>query len=106
MDCYCSALYFLYSKKHQQVFYTPNASISSLVYCAFLFFIKDEDPALRELAEMERESCVQDIQDLSKKVGVSNSIFGHKLLQFKVTKGRDLIYHSIKTNYFARSWIY
>lgn len=36
----------------------------------FWFFLKDEDPDLRELAEMERESCVQDIQDLSKKVEV------------------------------------
>lgn len=30
--------------------------------------LKDEDPALRELAEMERESCLQDIQELSKKI--------------------------------------
>lgn len=36
-----------------------------LVY--FLFF-SDEDPALRELAEMEREGCLQDIQDLRQKV--------------------------------------
>ncbi|XP_074531713.1 peptide chain release factor 1-like, mitochondrial [Halichoeres trimaculatus] len=30
--------------------------------------LKDEDPALRELAEQERESCLQDIQDLSQKI--------------------------------------
>uniref|UniRef100_UPI0037E9A4A0 peptide chain release factor 1-like, mitochondrial n=1 Tax=Semicossyphus pulcher TaxID=241346 RepID=UPI0037E9A4A0 len=30
--------------------------------------LKDEDPALRELAELERESCLQDIQDLSQKI--------------------------------------
>ncbi|XP_075902285.1 peptide chain release factor 1-like, mitochondrial [Nelusetta ayraudi] len=30
--------------------------------------LKDEDPALRELAEMERESCLQDIEELSKKI--------------------------------------
>ncbi|XP_034538316.1 peptide chain release factor 1-like, mitochondrial [Notolabrus celidotus] len=30
--------------------------------------LKDEDPALRELAELERESCLQDIEDLSQKV--------------------------------------
>lgn len=68
-------------------------------------FLKDEDPALRELAEMEKESCVQDIQDLSKKVGVSNSVFGYKMLHFKVTRGKDLVYHSVKSNCFFRSWI-
>ncbi|TKS85834.1 Peptide chain release factor 1-like, mitochondrial [Collichthys lucidus] len=30
--------------------------------------LKDEDPALRELAELERESCLQHIQDLSQKI--------------------------------------
>ncbi|XP_026209632.1 peptide chain release factor 1-like, mitochondrial [Anabas testudineus] len=30
--------------------------------------LKDEDPALRELAEGERESCLQDIQDLRQKI--------------------------------------
>ncbi|XP_070833762.1 peptide chain release factor 1-like, mitochondrial [Chaetodon trifascialis] len=30
--------------------------------------LKDEDPALRELAELERESCLEDIQDLSQKI--------------------------------------
>ncbi|XP_068183847.1 peptide chain release factor 1-like, mitochondrial [Antennarius striatus] len=30
--------------------------------------LKDEDPSLRELAEAERESCLEDIQDLSKKI--------------------------------------
>uniref|UniRef100_H3CPS4 Peptide chain release factor 1-like, mitochondrial n=1 Tax=Tetraodon nigroviridis TaxID=99883 RepID=H3CPS4_TETNG len=30
--------------------------------------LEDEDPALRELAETERENCVKDIQDLSKKI--------------------------------------
>ncbi|XP_042289444.1 peptide chain release factor 1-like, mitochondrial isoform X2 [Thunnus albacares] len=30
--------------------------------------LKDEDPALRELAELEREGCVQDIQDLRQKI--------------------------------------
>ncbi|KAM3605885.1 uncharacterized protein V6R79_006482 [Siganus canaliculatus] len=30
--------------------------------------LKDEDPALRELAELEREGCLHDIQDLSKKI--------------------------------------
>ncbi|CAJ1067051.1 peptide chain release factor 1-like%2C mitochondrial [Xyrichtys novacula] len=30
--------------------------------------LKDEDPSLRELAELERESCLQDIQDLSQKI--------------------------------------
>ncbi|XP_035519000.1 peptide chain release factor 1-like, mitochondrial [Morone saxatilis] len=30
--------------------------------------LKDEDPALRELAELEREGCLQDIQDLSQKI--------------------------------------
>ncbi|XP_008298249.1 peptide chain release factor 1-like, mitochondrial [Stegastes partitus] len=30
--------------------------------------LKDDDPALRELAELERESCVQDIQDLRQKI--------------------------------------
>lgn len=35
--------------------------------CLF-FFLKDEDPALRELAELEREGCLQDIQDLRQKV--------------------------------------
>ncbi|KAM9345508.1 peptide chain release factor 1-like, mitochondrial [Symphorus nematophorus] len=30
--------------------------------------LKDEDAALRELAELERESCSQDIQDLSQKI--------------------------------------
>nr|XP_046258924.1 peptide chain release factor 1-like, mitochondrial [Scatophagus argus]XP_046258925.1 peptide chain release factor 1-like, mitochondrial [Scatophagus argus]XP_046258926.1 peptide chain release factor 1-like, mitochondrial [Scatophagus argus] len=30
--------------------------------------LKDEDSALRELAEMEREGCLQDIQDLRKKI--------------------------------------
>ncbi|XP_030296965.1 peptide chain release factor 1-like, mitochondrial [Sparus aurata] len=30
--------------------------------------MKDEDPALRELAELEREGCLQDIQDLSQKI--------------------------------------
>lgn len=37
----------------------------------FLFILQDEDPALRELAEMERENCLKDIQDLSKKVFTS-----------------------------------
>lgn len=40
-----------------------------------LFVLTDEDPALRELAEMERESCLQDIQDLSKKVELGHFIF-------------------------------
>lgn len=35
-----------------------------------LLVLTDEDPALRELAEMERESCLQDIEELSKKVQV------------------------------------
>uniref|UniRef100_A0A1A7WWJ8 Peptide chain release factor 1-like, mitochondrial n=2 Tax=Iconisemion striatum TaxID=60296 RepID=A0A1A7WWJ8_9TELE len=30
--------------------------------------LKDEDPALRELAELERESCLQDIQHLRQKI--------------------------------------
>ncbi|XP_023132288.1 peptide chain release factor 1-like, mitochondrial isoform X1 [Amphiprion ocellaris] len=30
--------------------------------------LKDEDPALRELAELERENCVQDIRDLRQKI--------------------------------------
>ncbi|XP_003963918.3 peptide chain release factor 1-like, mitochondrial [Takifugu rubripes] len=30
--------------------------------------LEDEDPALRELAEIERENCLKDIQDLSKKI--------------------------------------
>ncbi|KAG8000258.1 Peptide chain release factor 1-like [Nibea albiflora] len=30
--------------------------------------LKDEDPALRELAELERESCLQHIEDLSQKI--------------------------------------
>ncbi|XP_039996085.1 peptide chain release factor 1-like, mitochondrial isoform X2 [Xiphias gladius] len=30
--------------------------------------LKDEDPALRELAELEREDCLQDIQDLRQKI--------------------------------------
>ncbi|XP_035461178.2 peptide chain release factor 1-like, mitochondrial [Scophthalmus maximus] len=30
--------------------------------------LKDEDPALRELAELERDGCLQDIQDLRQKV--------------------------------------
>ncbi|XP_037829379.1 peptide chain release factor 1-like, mitochondrial isoform X3 [Kryptolebias marmoratus] len=30
--------------------------------------LKDEDPAMRELAEMEREGCLQDIQDLRQKI--------------------------------------
>ncbi|XP_049456086.1 peptide chain release factor 1-like, mitochondrial [Epinephelus fuscoguttatus] len=30
--------------------------------------LKDEDPALRELAELEREGCLQDIQDLRQKI--------------------------------------
>lgn len=30
--------------------------------------LKDEDPALRELAELEREGCLQDIQDLRLKI--------------------------------------
>ncbi|KAM8738615.1 peptide chain release factor 1-like, mitochondrial [Acanthopagrus schlegelii] len=30
--------------------------------------MKDEDPALRDLAELEREGCLQDIQDLSQKI--------------------------------------
>ncbi|XP_073338111.1 peptide chain release factor 1-like, mitochondrial isoform X2 [Pagrus major] len=30
--------------------------------------MKDEDSALRELAELEREGCLQDIQDLSQKI--------------------------------------
>ncbi|TMS04738.1 Peptide chain release factor 1-like, mitochondrial [Larimichthys crocea] len=30
--------------------------------------LKDEDPALRELAELERESCLQHIRDLSQKI--------------------------------------
>lgn len=30
--------------------------------------LKDEDPALQELAEMEREGCLQDIQDLRQKI--------------------------------------
>ncbi|KAI3363388.1 hypothetical protein L3Q82_012008, partial [Scortum barcoo] len=30
--------------------------------------LKDEDPALRELAEVEREGCLQDIQDLRQKI--------------------------------------
>lgn len=37
-----------------------------LVY--FSLVLTDEDPALRELAEMEKESCLQDVQELSKKV--------------------------------------
>lgn len=45
-----------------------------LVSCMFLFFLKDEDPALRELAELEREGCLQDIQDLSQKVELSHFI--------------------------------
>lgn len=43
---------------HCNIFFTVSS----------FFSLKDEDPALRELAEMERESCVQDIQDLSNKV--------------------------------------
>ena len=34
----------------------------------FLLFLKDEDPALRELAELESEGCLQDIQDLRQQV--------------------------------------
>ncbi|XP_020508791.2 peptide chain release factor 1-like, mitochondrial [Labrus bergylta] len=30
--------------------------------------LTEEDPALRELAELERESCLQDIQDLNQKI--------------------------------------
>ncbi|KAM7408405.1 hypothetical protein PAMA_002227 [Pampus argenteus] len=30
--------------------------------------LKDEDPALQELAELEREACLQDIQDLRQKI--------------------------------------
>lgn len=41
---------------------------TTLVYFLFLFFLKDEDPALRELAELESEGCLQDIQDLRQKV--------------------------------------
>lgn len=41
---------------------------TTLVFSMLLFFLKDEDPALRELAELERDSCLQDIQDLSQKV--------------------------------------
>lgn len=44
-----------------------------LVY--FRFVYTDEDPALRELAEMERESCLHDIQELSKKVQSGIFIF-------------------------------
>lgn len=40
----------------------------SLTDCMLLFILQDEDPALRELAETERENSVKDIQDLSKKV--------------------------------------
>lgn len=40
--------------------------------CVFIFMwlLADEDPALRELAELEREGCVQDIQDLRQKVRI------------------------------------
>lgn len=38
------------------------------MYDSVFFILQDEDPALRELAETERENCVKDIQDLRKKV--------------------------------------
>ncbi|KAM7408406.1 hypothetical protein PAMA_002227 [Pampus argenteus] len=34
----------------------------------FLCLLADEDPALQELAELEREACLQDIQDLRQKI--------------------------------------
>lgn len=43
---------------------------TTVVYCMYLFFLKDEDPAMRELAELEREACLQDIQDFRQKVEV------------------------------------
>lgn len=45
-----------------------NTLMRTVVYCMLLFFLKDEDPALRELAELEREACLQDIQDFRQKV--------------------------------------
>lgn len=39
-------------------------------YAFFFFFFADEDPALRELAELEREGCAQDIQDLRQRVEI------------------------------------
>lgn len=38
--------------------------------CFFVFFLSlmDEDPALKELAELEKEECLQHIQDLREKV--------------------------------------
>ncbi|KAL7384145.1 hypothetical protein ABVT39_025172 [Epinephelus coioides] len=38
------------------------------VYVYVFSSLKDEDPALRELAELEREGCLQDIQDLRQKI--------------------------------------
>lgn len=50
------------------IFMYKSSYRTTVVYCMFLFVLKDEDPALRELAELEREGCLQDIQDLSQKV--------------------------------------
>lgn len=70
-----------------------DAVLDSTIACMCLFVLTDEDPALRELAEMERESCLQDIQDLSKKVGDNwdISIFTQFLvLRNKTGKARKL----------------
>ena len=52
----------------EEVFIKPQFC---LTHCVSLFLLQDEDPALRELAEIERENCVKDIQDLSKKVSTA-----------------------------------
>lgn len=43
-------------------------SVLYLFSTVFLSFFIDDDAALRELAELERESCSQDIQHLRQKV--------------------------------------
>lgn len=50
------------------------------VLSIFPLVLTDEDPALRELAEIERESCLQDVQELSKKVRLGIFIFGKATL--------------------------